>query len=89
MGHVMLFIATRLQTWFWETKLVFKVKSVDPKSHLLICSAIKFFCPKIVDSGIISEDEVYGFFLLDGSADLVEALYYVPGLTLEIPKEIS
>jgi hypothetical protein len=69
--------------------LEFKVKSVDPKSHLLVCSAIKTFCPRIVDSGIISEEEIYGFFLLDGSPDLIEALYYVPGLTLEIPREIS
>jgi hypothetical protein len=27
--------------------------------------------------------------LLDGSPDLIEALYYVPGLTLEIPREVS
>jgi hypothetical protein len=63
----------------------FKVKSVDPKSHLLICSAINIFGPQIVDSGIFPrEDKNYGFFSLDGSPDMVEALYHVPGVILEI-----
>jgi hypothetical protein len=63
----------------------FKVKSVDPKSHLLICSAINIFGPQIVDSGIFpQEDKNYGFFSLDGSPDMVEALYHVPGVILEI-----
>jgi hypothetical protein len=63
----------------------FKVKSVDPKSHLLICSAINIFGPRIIESGILLKgDKTYGFFLLDGSPDMVEALYYVPGIILEI-----
>jgi hypothetical protein len=63
----------------------FKVKSVDPKSHLLICSAINIFGPQIVESGILpKEDKIYGFFSLDGSPGMVEALYHVPGIILEI-----
>ena len=58
---------------------------MDPKSHLLICSAINIFGPQIVDSGIFPhEDKNYGFFSLDGSPDMVEALYHVPGVILEI-----
>jgi len=68
----------------------FKVKSIDPKSHLLICSAINIFGPQIVDSGILpTGDKIYGFFSLDGSPDMVEALYHVPGIILEIHKESS
>lgn len=68
----------------------FKVKSVDPKSHLLVCSAINIFGPHIVDSGIFSkvEEELYGFFLLDGSPDMIESLYHLPGIILEIPREL-
>jgi hypothetical protein len=63
----------------------FKVKSVDPKSHLLICSAINIFGPQIVESGILPKgDKNYGFFSLEGSPDMVEALYHVPGIVLEI-----
>ena len=68
----------------------FRVKSVDPKSHLLICSAINLFGPYIIDSGISprEEDEVYGFFHLEGSPDLIESLYHLPGITLELPREL-
>ena len=68
----------------------FKVKSIDPKSHLLVCSAINIFGPHIVDSGIFSkvEEEFYGFFLLDGSPDMIESLYHLPGIILEIPREL-
>lgn len=67
----------------------FKVKSVDPKSHLMVCSAINFFGPHIIDSGIIpEEDEIYGFFILDGSPDIIESLYHLPGITLELPREL-
>ena len=68
----------------------FRVKSVDPNSHLLVCSAINIFGPHIVDSGISSKEEVefYGFFLLDGSPDMIESLYHLPGIILEIPREL-
>jgi hypothetical protein len=67
----------------------FKVKTEDPKSHLLACSAINFFGPFIVDSGIsLEKEEFYGFFVLDGSPDLVESLYHLPGITLEMPREL-
>ena len=68
----------------------FRVKSADPKSHLLVCSAINIFGPHIVDSGISSgENEgFYGFFLLDGSPDVIESLYHLPGIILEIPREL-
>ena len=68
----------------------FRVKSVDPKSHLLVCSAINIFGPHILDSGIPSEKEkdFYGFFLLDGSPDMIESLYHLPGIILEIPREL-
>jgi hypothetical protein len=68
----------------------FKVKSVDPKSHLLVCSAINIFGPHIVDSGIFSKvgEEFYGFFLLEGSPDMIESLYHLPGIILEIPREL-
>jgi len=68
----------------------FRVKSVDPKSHLLVCSAINIFGPHIIDSGISSmkNDEFYGFFLLDGSPDIIESLYHLPGIILEIPREL-
>ena len=66
----------------------FRVKSTDPKSHLLICSAINFFGPHIMDSKIPAEEEgVYGFFILDGSPDLIESLYHLPGITLEIQRD--
>ena len=68
----------------------FKVKSVDPKAHLLICSAISLFRPHIIDSGISSdkEAEFYGFFNLEGSPDLIDSLYHIPGIVLEIPREL-
>ena len=67
----------------------FRVKSIDPKSHLLICSAINFFGPHILDSKIpAGEEGVYGFFVLDGSPDLIESLYHLPGITLEIRKDL-
>ena len=67
----------------------FRVKSEDPKSHLLICSAINLFCPHIIDSGIPTKKEnFYGFFTLDGSPDLIESLYHLPGIILEMPKEL-
>ena len=68
----------------------FRVKSVDPKSHLLICSAINLFGPYIIDSEIFSEKgkEFYGFFLLEGSPDMIESLYHLPGITLELPREL-
>lgn len=69
----------------------FRVKSIDPKSHLLICSAINLFGPHIIDSGISSrkEDQIYGFFYLDGSPDMVESLYHLPGIILELPRELT
>lgn len=67
----------------------FKVKSVDPKSHLLICSAINVFGPYIIDSGIpVNGGEFYGFFTLEGSPDLIESLYHLPGIILEMPREL-
>lgn len=67
----------------------FRVRSVDPKSHLMICSAINFFGPHIIDSGITPErEEIYGFFVLEGSPDMIESLYHLPGITLEIPREL-
>ena len=68
----------------------FKVKSADPKSHLLVCSAINIFGPYIVESGISPDKEgnFYGFFLLDGSPDMIESLYHLPGIVLEIPREL-
>lgn len=67
----------------------FRVRSVDPKSHLMICSAINFFGPHIIDSGIVPEKEdTYGFFVLEGSPDMIESLYHLPGITLEIPREL-
>ena len=67
----------------------FRVKSADPKSHLLICSAINLFCPHIIDSGIPPKGgEFYGFFTLDGSPDLIESLYHLPGVVLEVPREL-
>ena len=67
----------------------FKVKSVDPKSHLMICSAISIFGSRIIDSGIDSGNkEFYGFFKLEGSPDMVESLYHLPGIILEIPREM-
>lgn len=66
----------------------FKVKSSDPKSHLLICSAINTFVPYIIDSGIGLEGEFYGFFNLEGSPDLIESLYHFPGIILELPREL-
>jgi len=67
----------------------FKVKSLDPKSHLMICSAINIFGSHIIDSGISSGKEggIYGFFRLQGSSDMIESLYYAPGIILEIPRE--
>ncbi len=64
----------------------FKIKSTDPKSHLLVCSSINFFNPHIIDSGIIpvGGEEIYGFFLVDGSPDMIESLYHFPGINLEI-----
>lgn len=68
----------------------FKVKSADPKSHLLVCSAINIFGPHILDSGVSPKngEEFYGFFLLDGSPDMVESLYHLPGIILEIQREL-
>jgi hypothetical protein len=68
----------------------FRVKSEDPKSHLLICSSINIFGPQIIDSGIFSakESEFYGFFVLDGSPSMVESLYHFPGVILEIPRKM-
>ena len=68
----------------------FRVKSIDPKSHLLVCSAINIFGPYILDSGISpdKEKEFYGFFLLDGSPDMIESLYHLPGIILELPREL-
>lgn len=64
----------------------FKIKSTDPKSHLIACSSINFFKPHIIDAGIIpvGGEEIYGFFLLDGSPDMIESLYHFPGINLEI-----
>lgn len=69
----------------------FRVKSLDPKSHLLICSAINLFGPYIIDSEIFTgkEKEIYGFFHLDGSPDLIESLYHLPGIILELPRELT
>jgi hypothetical protein len=69
----------------------FKVKSADPKSHLMICSAINMFGPHIIDSGISPDEggKFYGFFRLDGSPDMIESLYHLPGIILEIPKKLS
>jgi hypothetical protein len=68
----------------------FKVKSEDPKSHLMICSAITIYGPYIIDSGISSKEgeEFYGFFKLDGTPDMIESLYHLPGIILEIPKKL-
>lgn len=68
----------------------FRVKSEDPKSHLLICSSINIFGSRIVESGIFSdkESEFYGFFVLEGSPSMVESLYHFPGVILEIPREL-
>jgi len=68
----------------------FKVRSEDPKSHLLVCSAISFFGPHILDSGIFSglSGGDYGFFLLEGSPELIESLYHLPGIILELPREL-
>lgn len=69
----------------------FRVKSIDPKSHLLICSAINLFGPYIIDSEIFpeKEGEIYGFFLLEGSPDMIESLYHLPGIILELPRELT
>ncbi len=68
----------------------FRVKSKDPKSHLLVCRSIIFFSPRILNSGISSheEDKYYGFFDLDGSLELIESLYHFPGIILNLPKEL-
>ena len=67
----------------------FKIKSVDPKSHITICSSINIFGSHIIDSGIFTEKdgEIYGFFKVQGSPDMIESLYHIPGIILEISKE--
>ena len=56
----------------------------------MICSAINFFGPYIIDSGIFptGQEGIYGFFLLEGSPDMVESLYHLPGIILELPREL-
>jgi hypothetical protein len=67
----------------------FRAKSENPKSHLVICSAIGIFMAKIIEAEIIQKDGIYGIFTLDGSPEMIDSLSYLPGINLEFFRSSS
>lgn len=67
--------------------MIFKVLSEDPKSHLVICSAINMFGCEILEEDITRDPKKYGYFVLDGNVDAMDALMFFPGITLIVEKK--
>lgn len=67
--------------------MIFKVLSEDPKSHLVICSAINMFGCEIIEDDIIRESKKYGYFVLEGNSDVMDSLMFFPGITLIVEKK--
>jgi hypothetical protein len=67
--------------------MIFKVLSEDPKSHLVICSAINMFGCEIIEDDIMGEPKKYGYFVLEGDTEAMDSLMFFPGITLIIEKK--
>ena len=60
------------------------VKTFTPKSHLEVCSLIRYYESQIVDSKIFPEGDVlYGYFVLVTDSNSVDSFILLPGVVVE------
>jgi len=58
------------------------VKTNNPKSHLEVCSLIRFYESEILESKL-GEGELYGYFLLNTHPESVDSFILLSGVVVE------
>lgn len=62
--------------------MLVEVLTYSPKAHIEVCSIIKMFESRILDSGVGSNGS-YGFFTLETHSETLEALLLVSEIDLD------
>jgi hypothetical protein len=63
--------------------LIVKIKTHSPKSHLEVCSIIRFFNSKIIESSINGDEGDYGDFILETSVESLDTFLFLSGINCE------
>ena len=58
------------------------VKTSSPKSHLEVCSLIRFYESEILESELC-EGETYGYFILNTHPESIDSFILLPGVIVE------
>jgi hypothetical protein len=61
------------------------VKTSSPKSHLEVCSLIRFYESEILESEL-SEGEIYGYFILNTHPESIDSFILLAGVIVEWEK---
>ena len=58
------------------------VKTTGPKSHLEVCSLIRFYESEILESKLC-EGDLYGYFVLDTHPESIDSFILLSGVVVE------